>query len=115
MQPGTENRPITEELSPGRKRQIIHLDKLMMVIFDFTDGPMDKPEAPHSHEHEQITYVAHGSVAFSRGTETVTLSEGDAISVPPGVPHCIQTRSEHVRLVDCFTPLREDFLKSGKR
>jgi hypothetical protein len=30
--------------------------------------------------------------------------------VPSGMPHSIQQLTEHVRLVDCFTPIREDFL-----
>jgi replication-associated recombination protein RarA len=28
-----------------------------------------------------------------------------------GKPHSIQQLTKHVRLVDCFTPIREDFLK----
>ncbi|MCZ7545470.1 MAG: AraC family ligand binding domain-containing protein [Anaerolineae bacterium] len=40
----------------------------------------------------------------------VTLGPGDLITVPPDAPHCIQPLTESVRLVDMFTPLREDFL-----
>ena len=36
---------------------------------------------------------------------------GDVFLVPSGKPHSIQQLTEHVRLVDCFTPIREDFLQ----
>ena len=108
----TANKLISSEPSPGRRRQLIHLGNLMMVVFDFNDGPMEEPEAPHSHQHEQISYVAGGSVIFFRGTEKFELSEGAMIAVPAGIPHCIQTLTQHVRLIDSFSPIREDFLKT---
>ncbi|HBY06265.1 MAG TPA: hypothetical protein DEH22_00140 [Chloroflexi bacterium] len=30
---------------------------------------------------------------------------------PPDKPHSIQLLTQHVRLVDCFTPIRQDFLE----
>lgn len=32
------------------------------------------------------------------------------VTIPPGVPHAIQALTPVVRLVDAFTPVREDFL-----
>jgi hypothetical protein len=34
-------------------------------------------------------------------------------TAPSDVPHCIQTLSQHVRLIDTFSPIREDFLKKS--
>jgi hypothetical protein len=31
--------------------------------------------------------------------------------VPSDKPHSIQLLTKHVRLVDCFTPIRQDFLE----
>jgi mannose-6-phosphate isomerase-like protein (cupin superfamily) len=42
--------------------------------------------------------------------EETHLGPGDMFLVPGGKPHTIQQLTEHVRLVDCFTPIREDFL-----
>jgi quercetin dioxygenase-like cupin family protein len=39
------------------------------------------------------------------------LVPGDIFLVPSGKPHSIQQLTEHVRLIDCFTPIREDFLE----
>jgi quercetin dioxygenase-like cupin family protein len=98
-------------LGPGRKRYIDHTDRLMMVVIDFHDGPSDKPDPPHSHPHEQVSYVVTGELEVHIGDQITKLFPGDIFTVPPDVPHTIQLLSEHVRLVDTFTPLREDFLQ----
>ncbi|MBK7713110.1 MAG: cupin domain-containing protein [Bacteroidales bacterium] len=105
-----ESHIFSENISPGRDRTIAHLENLMVVVFDFNDGPMKYPDPFHSHPHEQITYVAEGELLFLKGTEEHHLSRGDLMIIPPGIPHAIQTLTSHVRLVDSFNPLRQDFL-----
>jgi quercetin dioxygenase-like cupin family protein len=98
-------------IGPKRKRYLGHTDKLMMVVIDFEDGPTTKADPPHSHPHEQISYVAAGEIIVHIGNhEPTQLGPGDIFTVPPDIPHCIRLLTEHVRLVDTFTPLREDFL-----
>jgi quercetin dioxygenase-like cupin family protein len=84
----------------------------MVVVCDFTNGPALKPDPPHSHLHEQISYVAEGDLFLFIGEEKHLLNKGDIFTVPSGLPHCIQTISKNVRLVDSFSPVREDFLTS---
>ena len=98
------------EIAPMRVRYLTHTDKLMMVVIDFFDGPGEEPDPPHSHPHEQVTYVADGKIVFYLNGEPFELSQGDMFTVPPDVPHSIQLLSTHARLVDTFTPLREEFL-----
>ena len=102
---------IPEKVKEGFRRRITHLDNLMVVVCDFTNGPAANPDPPHSHPHEQITYVAEGELFLFLGEEKHHLTQGDVFLVPPDLPHCIQTISAHVRLIDCFSPIREDFLK----
>jgi mannose-6-phosphate isomerase-like protein (cupin superfamily) len=104
------NRIIHQKISPGYERTIAHLDNLMVVVCDFTNGPMKSPDPPHSHPHEQITYVAEGELIFFKEEQEHHLLKGDMITVLPGVPHCIQTISSDVRLIDSFHPVRKDFL-----
>ena len=106
-----ESQTIPERVKEGFERRITHLDNLMVVVCDFTTGLMTKPDPPHSHPHEQITFVAEGELFLFLNGEKYPLSRGDVFAVPPDVPHCIQTISGHVRLIDCFSPIREDFLK----
>ncbi len=98
------------EIKPGRTRRILHTDHLMMVVFEFADGPAAKPDPPHTHPHEQVTYVAEGEVLFFIGEESRRLAPGDMVAVPPDRPHTIQLLGPRVRLVDTFTPLRQEFL-----
>lgn len=102
---------VKETIGQGRERYIGHTDGLMMVVIDFTDGPSAAPDPPHSHPHEQVSYVAAGELIVHINGDSTRLRAGDMFTVPPNVPHTIQLLSDYVRLVDTFTPLREDFLK----
>jgi len=98
-------------IAEGRSRYLAHLSNLMVVVIDFNDGPMSQPDPPHSHPHEQISYVVSGEVNVVLGNEMTRLGPGDIFTVPPNLPHCIQLLSKSARLVDTFSPIREDFLK----
>ncbi len=99
------------QFRPGGERRLGATDHLMMVIVDFTGGPQPAPDPLHSHPHEQVSYVAEGEVNFVMEGKLTRLGPGDMFLVPSGVPHSIQLLTPHARLIDCFTPIREDFLK----
>ena len=98
-------------IAQRRTRYLAHTDNLMMAVIDFNDGPTSEPDPPHSHPHEQVSYVASGEINFFLDNEPVRLGPGDMFTVPANAPHAVQLLSEHVRLVDTFTPIREEFLK----
>jgi quercetin dioxygenase-like cupin family protein len=100
-----------KQIAPGISRKLIYLNGLMSAVLDFTNGPQEKPDPPHSHSHEQISYVAEGEIYVFIDGEKTHLKKGDVFAVQGDVPHCIQTLTPHVRLVDNFSPIREDFLK----
>lgn len=100
-----------EEVRPGLRRKIIHTGELMTVLIDFTDGPWEAPDPYHSHPHVQTTYVAGGEIEFfCEGEEKKHLKAGDMFAVPSGLKHTIRLLTREVRLVDNFTPLRDDFM-----
>ncbi len=105
-----QNDAVLETIGEKRVRYLTHTDNLMMVVIDFNDGPTNEPDPPHSHPHEQVSYVAAGKVLFFLDGEPTELGPGDMFTVPPDIPHTVQLLTEHVRLVDTFTPLRQDFL-----
>jgi len=111
MKSNDENQIIHEKISPGYERSIAYLENLMVTVCDFTNGPALSPDPPHSHPHEQITYVAEGELIFYKGDIELHLVKGDLLTVPSGVPHCIKTLTSHVKLIDSFNPVRKDFLK----
>jgi quercetin dioxygenase-like cupin family protein len=97
-------------IAPGRRRRMLHTDSLMMTVIDFEDGPALTPDPHHTHPHEQVTFVAAGEVLFFIDGKSRHLEPGDMVAVPSGRPHSIQLLTPRVRLVDTFTPLRQDFI-----
>jgi quercetin dioxygenase-like cupin family protein len=98
------------EILPNRYRYLAYTDRLMMVVIDFNDGPHQQPDPPHAHPHEQVTYVVEGEMDFFMDGVPTRVRAGDIITVPGNIPHCVQLVTPHVRAVDVFTPIREDFL-----
>ena len=99
------------QIKEGVYRSMIYTDNLMVTVIDFENGPWKEPEPFHSHAHEQITYVARGEIIFFCGDRPQQhLKEGDVVAVPSGKKHTIQVLTGKVRLIDSFTPVREDFL-----
>jgi quercetin dioxygenase-like cupin family protein len=93
-------------------RRLVYTDNLMMVNVEFTDGPTENPDPLHSHPHEQVSYMVEGEVyLLVENEETVLLKVGDHFAIPSNVTHAIHRLTPFVRIIDCFTPLREDFLK----
>lgn len=99
--------------SPLTARRLVHSDHLMMVSVDFCGGPTP-PAPPHSHPHEQVTYIAQGPINFFIGegsdAQVSRLTTGDMVVIPANVPHTVEVLAGTARLIDCFYPLREDFI-----
>lgn len=67
--------------------------------------------APHTHPHEQASYCLEGEFEFTIGDEVKNVKVGDTIYIPSNIMHGCKLISEKGRLLDIFTPQREDFLK----
>lgn len=104
-----ENDVEWESLGEGLKRQILGYDgKIMMVkIVAEQAGPVG---VAHAHPHSQTTFVSSGKFEFTIGEEKRVVTAGDGLYMAPDVMHsciCIEPGV----IVDCFSPVREDFLK----
>ena len=83
---------------------------LMLVEVVFHKASADE-YGLHSHPHEQIAYITKGRFDFQvDGRENVILGEGDSIYFEPDVVHGGRPLEDDSRLLDVFTPIREDFL-----
>jgi quercetin dioxygenase-like cupin family protein len=101
---------VTQKVTSVLERRLAYLENIMVVVCDFTNGPMKVPDKQHSHPHEQISYVEEGELWLFLGEEKHHLAKGDIFAVPSGVLHSIQTISGSVRLIDSFSPIRKDFI-----
>lgn len=98
-----------EHLEDGIERQMIVGEKMMMCRLRFAPHVVTPA---HSHPHEQITLVERGSALFTIGDQERIAQAGDVLHFPPGTWHGATILDEEVVLLDIFSPLREDFLKS---
>jgi len=98
-----------EQVAEGIERQMVVGVNLMIIRFRFAPF-LVTPE--HEHKHEQMSIVVSGRVRFFvEGTERIA-SPGDVLHFPPNCWHGATMMDEEVVLIDIFTPVREDFLKS---
>jgi len=92
----------------GAERRMLSYGGAMMLVQFTFDAGITTPV--HSHPHEQIGYVVAGELdLLMEGQETARLVAGCSYYVAPNVRHGIITHAPTV-LIDCFTPVREDFL-----
>ena len=90
-----------------QRKVLAYSDNIMNVELLFEKGAKGEM---HSHPHEQIGYVIEGSLVFhEEGKEDVVLGSGDSYIVAPNVSHGIDCLT-NVKLLDIFTPMREDFI-----
>lgn len=97
-----------EPAGEGVRRQILGYDgQVMLVKIKFEKGAVG---AAHAHYHTQTTYVVSGKFEFTIGGEKKIVSAGDGLYMEPDILHgCVCL--EPGILIDCFAPMRADFLK----
>ncbi len=95
------------EMVPGLTFQPVIGDKVMVNFVSFEPNT----EAPvHWHDEEQITYVMDGEFEFEVAGEVRTMRRGDAVVIPPNVPHGARTRDSSCVEIDVFHPPRRGLL-----
>jgi len=62
----------------------------------------------HSHPHEQSTYILEGELDFEVGGETQRVRAGEIVIIPGGVEHFVKVGPQPAKVMDFFTPARED-------
>ncbi len=105
----TENKNVAaKDLGGGVKRKVLsYSQNLMACELTFEKGAVG---APHSHPHEQIGYIISGRLIYQEaGQADKILETGDTYYVAPNVVHGVQIL-EDTKLLDIFTPMREDFV-----
>ena len=97
------------EMVPGLTFQPVLGDKLMANFVTFephTEAPV------HWHDEEQITLVIDGEFEFEVAGETRIMRRGDAVAIPPNVPHGARTHDSTCLEIDVFHPPRRGVLEA---
>jgi quercetin dioxygenase-like cupin family protein len=99
---GKESQP-----EPGLKRRVLaYNDKLFLAEHEMVKGWVG---TLHSHPHDQIVYVVHGHLKVTCQGKTFEIRGGDTFVVRGGVEHGASA-IEASRVIDVFTPCREDYI-----
>jgi quercetin dioxygenase-like cupin family protein len=97
------------EMVPGLRFQPVLGEALMVNFVRFEPNT----EAPlHWHEEEQISFVIEGEFEFEVGGDKHTLRRGQAVVIPPNVPHAARTFDSSCLEVDVFHPPRKGLLEA---
>jgi quercetin dioxygenase-like cupin family protein len=81
-------------------------DRMLLSIVELEPNAVGPP---HSHPHEQIGLVLAGELSFTIDGETRTIRPGDINVIPGGVEHSVVAGDMPCRLVEVFSPVREEF------
>lgn len=95
------------DVVPGLHFQPVLGDKLMVNFIRFEPN---SEAALHWHDEEQIAFVLEGELEFTVAGETRTMRRGDAVVIPPNVPHGARTYDSECLQVDVFHPPRRGIL-----
>jgi len=97
-----------KELLPGLFGRFVHGTQLTLSFVEIQPGTL-MPE--HSHPHEQITYVMEGELEMVIGGEKMILTAGMVHLIPGHTTHNAYART-HCKVLDAFSPVREDYVIS---
>ena len=100
------------ELFPGVKGSLAAGQNLMFSFLEMETGSVI-PE--HSHPHEQAGMVLEGRFRFRIGGEERVTGPGDAFIIPPNVVHWGTVEEGPARVLDIFSPPREDYQEQYNR
>lgn len=94
------------ELFPGIRSALVAGERVMLSALEMEDSGV-VPE--HSHPHEQAGLVLEGRLRLRIGVEERELCAGEAFVIPPNVVHSGVVTEGPARVLDIFSPVREDY------
>ncbi len=95
------------EYMPGFFGRMVHTDKTTLAFWEIKEGAI-LPE--HHHIHEQVVNVFEGQFQMTIGGNEMILGPGDTFAIPSNVPHSGKALGD-CKILDVFTPAREDYKK----
>jgi len=100
------------EMVPGLTFQPLLGANMLVAFVRFAPNTV----APvHWHDEEQISFVLEGEFEFEVGGEKRIVRRGEAIVIPPNVPHGARTYDTTCLEVDVFHPPRRGLLEAMGR
>ena len=102
---------IRRELAPGLVARIFVGDNAMLSIVTLAPNASG---TIHSHPEEQWGVLLEGTAVRIQGEDEVAVNIGDFWRTPGGMPHGLRAGPSGARVLDIFSPPREEYKKGGK-
>ncbi len=96
----------SKELAPGILARTFWGKEMLVAVVDLA---ADAVLPLHSHAHEQAGIVLEGELEFTVGEQTRILMAGDVYVIPGDVEHQAKTGSGGAKVIDIFSPVREEY------
>ena len=94
------------QLIAGARTRTFWGDNVLLSLVEIDAGA----EVPnHTHPHEQAGIVIEGEMEMGIGGEVRTIRPGDMYIIPGNVEHYARSESTPVKVLDIFSPVREEF------
>jgi len=100
-----ENRE-AKEIVPGVRIRTFWKDRMLLSMVDLD---ADAVVPMHSHPQEQCGAVVSGKFELTIDGDTRWLDPGEAYMIPGGVEHGGRTGDAPAKILDVFSPVREDY------
>ena len=97
----------TIDLVPGIKAHIVSAEK---ITLSFAIGEPNAQLPPHRHPNEQMLIVLDGAMDLAIEGKRYHLESGDVAVLPSNTEHSGYIPDKGCRVIDVFSPPREDFV-----
>jgi quercetin dioxygenase-like cupin family protein len=96
----------SRSLMPGATMKTFWGERILVSLVEM--APNEEVPA-HSHPHEQMGVVLQGQIDMRIGNERRILKRGDVYLAPSGVEHWVKAGPRPVKVIDIFSPVREEY------
>lgn len=97
---------------PGCRMRTPFGQNMMLSFLEMEPGA----EVPlHHHPHEQGGILLEGTLQLTIGDETRVVHAGSLFLIPPNTPHRAVAIAGPVKVLDVFSPIREDYAELANR
>jgi quercetin dioxygenase-like cupin family protein len=96
-----------EWLNEKLSRRLVVGENEMLGYFTLKKGCV---VPAHKHVSEQMSVILKGALAFTIAGAKTVVKEGEVLVIPPNVEHEAVAVEDTV-VLDCFSPIRDDWLK----
>jgi quercetin dioxygenase-like cupin family protein len=95
-----------QPLAPGVAMRSLFGERAMLNLVDLE---AHSGVTIHSHPHEQLGYVLEGTLHLTVDGVEHVLDAGSAFCIPGGVEHAARADERACRVLDVFSPPREEY------